>query len=219
MPLALFDLDGTLVDQASAARRWAEEFTRRSSLPRDFASQIATALSQRRPKAEVFAEIVTAFALPWEPDLLWAQYRQRMPSMVRCTAPDLDGLRRLRRAGWTLGIITNGETDNQEGKIRSTGLDDLVDGWAISAEEGCRKPDPALFRMLAERLGQPLDGWMVGDGMETDIVGGAAAGLRTILIATDSSEPHDADDETVLPTAIVPDVAHAVSLMLDAPQR
>lgn len=43
--------------------------------------------------------------------------------------------------------------------------------------------------------------------------------LGIIPLIADSFEPHDAVDETVLPTAIVPDVADAVSLMLDAPQR
>lgn len=216
MPLALFDLDGTLVDQASVARRWADEFTRESALPAAFATPIATALSQRRPKNEVFAEIVRTFSLSRDPDELWRLYRRQMPSLVRCSAADLDGLKRLRDAGWTLGIITNGEIDNQEGKIRSAGLAALVDGWATSAEAGYRKPDPALFRLLAERLGHPLDGWMVGDGFETDIVGGAEVGLETILIDPESTSSRRAVDEGDPPTAVTPDVASAVSLILGA---
>ncbi|WP_165808119.1 HAD family hydrolase [Microbacterium sp. TPD7012] len=216
MSLALFDLDGTLVDQESAAKRWVKDLVRASSLPDALVTPIATALSQRRPKGEVFADIVEEFSLPWDPEALWEQYRVQTPGLVQCAAADLDALRRLRDAGWTLGIITNGETDNQEGKIRSTGLSDLVDGWAISAEAGYRKPDPALFRLIADRLGKPLDGWMVGDGLDADIVGGAAVGLQTILIAKDSSESRDAMAGRVPPTAIVPDVATAAGLILDA---
>ncbi|GAB2928027.1 hypothetical protein ACFMQL_04380 [Nonomuraea fastidiosa] len=69
MPLALFDLDNTLIDRHAAFERWAAEFA-----------------AQRRLGAE---------AVPW---------------LVTCPAEVLDGLARLRAAGWTLGIVTNGST-------------------------------------------------------------------------------------------------------------
>jgi HAD superfamily hydrolase (TIGR01549 family) len=65
------------------------------------------------------------------------------------------------------------------GKIRHTGLDALVDGWVVSGEVGVRKPVPAIFGALATRLGCAPDGWMIGDSLELDVVGGKAAGLRT----------------------------------------
>lgn len=210
MALALFDLDGTLVDQATAARVWAAEFATTWAIPATQIDAITALLSERRPKGEVFAELVGEHSLATTADAVWREYRRRMPDLVRCAPADLDALVRLRKAGWTLGIVTNGEADNQESKIRRTGLAALVDGWVISSEVGFRKPDPQIFRALASKLGHALDGWMIGDGIEADILGGASAGLRTILIARAESRPGSA-----APTAIAPDVAAAVDLILD----
>lgn len=176
------------MDQEAAAHAWAMEFVAEWALPADEVERIGLALTARRPKGEVFAELASVWSVPLSGDQVWDAYRARMPELVRCTAEDLDALSALRSAGWTVGIVTNGMVDNQEGKIRRTGLAERVDGWVISAEVGSRKPDPAIFEALAEKLGCPLDGWMVGDSFELDVCGGAAAGLRTAWI-TDSPEP------------------------------
>ena len=39
-------------------------------------------------------------------------------------------------------IVTNGRVDNQLGKLRRSGVLDLLDGWCVSEETGIRKPDP-----------------------------------------------------------------------------
>lgn len=185
MPLVAFDLDGTLVDQTAAARLWAQEFARGVGLTAEQAAHLAAALVARRPKGAVFAEVVAAWSLPMSGEEVWAEYRARMPELVTCSEPDLAALRGLRQTGWTLGVVTNGMVDNQEGKIRRTGLADLVDGWVISEEIGVRKPDRAIFEALAARLGCPLEGWMVGDSLDMDVAGGSSAGLNTVWITSD----------------------------------
>jgi HAD superfamily hydrolase (TIGR01450 family) len=60
---------------------------------------------------------------------------------------------------------------------------------AVSAAAGVKpvvvgKPEPPLFRMAVRRLGlEPAQAAMVGDSMESDIAGGRAAGMRTVLYA------------------------------------
>ena len=90
--------------------------------------------------------------------------------------------------------------DNQEGKIRQLGLDALVDGWVISAEVGVRKPSRAIFDILADRLSSPLKGWMVGDSLEADILGGHAAGLRTALVYGSEGVEEVGPADLVVPT-------------------
>jgi HAD superfamily hydrolase (TIGR01549 family) len=186
--MVALDLDGTLVDHASAARAWSLEFVESQGFDLDI-ERLVGALTERRPKNEVFADLVRWFDLPCVADELWHEYRSRMPELVSCAAEDRRALVDLRTAGWTLGIITNGMVDNQEAKIRRLGLDALVDGWVISAAVGARKPAPDLFHALAARLGCPLDGWMVGDSLELDVAGGAAVGLKTAWVAGDGSGP------------------------------
>lgn len=189
MPLIALDLDGTLVDQASAARTWVHGFVEQWSLPADEVEAVTTALTARRPKDEVFAELVDRLELRTSPAELWAEYRTAMPRLVSVADEDRCALTDLRAAGWSLGIVTNGMVDNQEGKIRQTGLDALVDGWVISDAVGSRKPAAAIFEALADRLGCHLEGWMIGDSLELDVAGGAGVGLRTAWIDADGVDP------------------------------
>jgi HAD superfamily hydrolase (TIGR01549 family) len=209
--MVALDLDGTLVDQAAAARTWAEEFA--ESYGCDLAVEsVAEALTERRPKGEVFSELVLRFELPLAPDEMWADYRRRMPALVTCTPEDRQALIDLRRHGWRLGIITNGMVDNQEGKIRALGLDALVDGWVVSDEVGARKREAALFEALAARLACPLEGWVIGDSLDHDIAGGAAVGLQTAWIARGASAPSPHQ-----PDLVVDSVAEAAEEILSRP--
>jgi HAD superfamily hydrolase (TIGR01549 family) len=183
--LALFDLDDTLVDRSAAFNAWAEEFVSAHGL--DDAALTFLLLADAHhsgPMDGFFATVCQTFDLAKPPDQLWEQYRRRMPELASCRPEDLDALRRLRRAGWRIGIVTNGMTDNQLGKIRNTGLDRLVDAWCISDEVGIRKPDTEIFRLVAERCGSSSGrgGWMIGDNLVLDIAGGHAAGLSTIWL-------------------------------------
>ncbi|MFI7125744.1 HAD family hydrolase [Nonomuraea sp. NPDC050153] len=80
--------------------------------------------------------------------------------------------------------MTNGAPENQLGKLRRTGLANVIDGCAVSGAEGIRKPELGLFQIAAQRCGAALDdgGWMVGDNLIADIQGARRASLRTIWI-------------------------------------
>lgn len=191
MPVAVFDLDGTLVDQSTAAQSWAEEFVDQWNLPAEAIERVAFVLTERGSKEMIFDRLVEEWSLPTSGSAVWAEYRKRMPELVHCTPENKLALTELRSAGWKIGIVTNGMADNQEGKIRATGLADLVDGWVISGEIGVRKPEPRIFEVLAQRIGCALEGWMVGDSLENDVLGGASVGLRTVWIAPDDAETAD----------------------------
>lgn len=212
MPLAIFDLDGTLVDQAAAARRWAARFAEERGLSAPDAAGIATSLTSRRPKDQVFRDLVACLNLGDDPSELWVLYRKELPALVSCTASTKSALERIRSAGWTIGIATNGQADNQVAKIQNTGLSQLVDGWVVSSEIGIRKPELGIFHALATQLKQPLDGWMAGDSLEHDVQGGINAGLKTAWIACDD-EHRTSTDPT--PTLIASNVADAIDLILE----
>ncbi|MFI2651603.1 HAD family hydrolase [Micromonospora fulviviridis] len=137
--LALFDLDNTLIDRQAAFHAWAEEFvTDRGLDDKALTWLIVTDAHTSGSRGPFFAAVRDAFALTQAAEDLWQQYRRRMPELVSCRAEDLDALQQLRSAGWRIGIVTNGMTDNQQGKIRRTGLDALIDAWCISDEVGIR---------------------------------------------------------------------------------
>ncbi|WP_424531775.1 HAD family hydrolase [Sphaerisporangium viridialbum] len=209
--LALFDLDNTLVDLDEAFRAWAREFADERDLGPGAVDWLFALDKDGFPHREVFFTKVRGhFALPDSVDELWRRYRQRMPNLVHCWPEVLDGLCGLRASGWLVAIVTNGMADNQLGKIRNTGLADVVDAWALSGAEGIRKPEIGLFEIAAKRCGVTLDGggWMIGDNLVADVAGGRAAGLRTIWVdrGTRPDSEHGADH-------VVSDVIQAIEIV------
>jgi putative hydrolase of the HAD superfamily len=71
------------------------------------------------------------------------------------------------------------------GKLRRTGIADVVDGWCVSEAVGARKPDPAMFELALSRVGAATGeaSWMVGDNPTADIAGASAAGLATLWVS------------------------------------
>jgi HAD superfamily hydrolase (TIGR01450 family) len=65
------------------------------------------------------------------------------------------------------------------------------------------KPSPVFFRTALETFGIPADGTvMVGDTPETDVAGGRAAGLKTVLVGRRSSGPRPDLGVPDLPTLL-----------------
>jgi HAD superfamily hydrolase (TIGR01549 family) len=183
--LALFDLDDTLINRREAFNIWANEFAAAHGLDERWTTWLVMVdVHHVGPMDAFFATVRYQFALAEPVEQLWQQYRRRMPELATCQEESVDALTRLRLAGWRIGIVTNGMTDNQLGKIRNTGLAELVDGWCISDDVGVRKPDPKIFQLTAQRCGMPANqgGWMVGDSLPLDIDGARNAGLSTIWV-------------------------------------
>jgi HAD superfamily hydrolase (TIGR01458 family) len=71
------------------------------------------------------------------------------------------------------------------------------------------KPSPAFFAAACEALdAEPKMTWMVGDDLESDIVGAHAVGLRTVLVRTGKFRPDVVESSTIQPDGIVSSLAH-----------
>jgi putative hydrolase of the HAD superfamily len=120
---------------------------------------------------------------------------RRFPDVLRT-------LERLHRR-YHLGIITNGATEIQWGKIRRLGVEPYFDTILISQEVGIAKPDPRIFEMALSRVPcRPEEAVMVGDSPDRDIAGARAAGLHALWVRT--GRPRD---ET---PALINETAHAI---------
>jgi putative hydrolase of the HAD superfamily len=102
------------------------------------------------------------------------------------------GVRQLRELGIPLGIVTNGPSKLQRGKIEGAGLHQLIDEIFISEEFGSGKPDAAIFHAACRSLkAEPATSWFVGDNPSADIIGAHNAGLRTIWLERSLPWPED----------------------------
>jgi 4-nitrophenyl phosphatase len=70
------------------------------------------------------------------------------------------------------------------------------------------KPGPLLFQQAVQRLGGTVkDTAMVGDRLTTDIAGGKAAGLSTILLLSGISKREDIESSGIRPDLVFDDLA------------
>ncbi len=95
-------------------------------------------------------------------------------------------LRRLKRAGLRLGIVS--DSDGTRGvkrrRIRKLPFYSLFETAVVAGEDTPKvKPSQLPFELVAKRLGlPPRECAYVGDNPSTDIQGAKAAGMTTVLI-------------------------------------
>lgn len=80
-----------------------------------------------------------------------------------------------------MGIITNGFTALQQARLERTAMLGYFDLLVISEQVGHAKPHPAIFDYALSQMGNPPRKrvLMVGDNLDSDILGGRNAGLVT----------------------------------------
>lgn len=77
-------------------------------------------------------------------------------------------------------IISNGATVNAEGRMRSTGMDALVDEVFISETIGVNKPSKEFFDIVLDTIEEPSDNCIVvGDSLSSDMLGAKNAGIAS----------------------------------------
>ena len=75
------------------------------------------------------------------------------------------------------------------------------------------KPSPFLYQVALDRLStSPLETLAVGDRLETDILGGQRAGMRTALVLSGVSTPHDLADWPTPPDLVAVDLAELLGI-------
>ena len=162
------------------------------------------------------------------------------PQRVRLAPDALDSLARLQAQGYRLAVISNqsgvarGKFDERALRILERDLrdrcaqagvtlagvywcphhpDGVVQRYAIECT--CRKPRPGLLWRAARELDVDLSrSWMVGDILD-DVEAGRRAGCRTVLL-DNGNETEWHLTPLRLPHAVVPSLARAVNVILDA---
>lgn len=80
-----------------------------------------------------------------------------------------------------LGMVTNGLTAVQTSRLALSPIKNYFDPIIISEQVGVKKPDPAIFEIAFQEMGQPpkREALMIGDSLSSDIQGGINFGIDT----------------------------------------
>ncbi|HEX8348305.1 MAG TPA: HAD family hydrolase [Actinoplanes sp.] len=212
MPLVFLALDDTLLDRSGAFRLWGKGFLEEIGAPPedldwllsvdadgltsrwDLADSIRDRYQLRVPSIDILEELRQG-----------PQAFERLDPLVACA------LQIAGDAGWVPVVVTNGPAEQQESRIRRTGLDRYVADWVISEQAGVSKPNPRIFALAAQRVRMRLGGaWVLGDSPEADIGGAAAMGLPSVWL----HRGREWVDSRFAPTRVVGNVIQGLSAIM-----
>ena len=92
---------------------------------------------------------------------------------------------RALRPAYRIGILSNADRSLRERLRDGLGIHDLFDAMVGSAEVGMAKPEPAIYRLAAERLGVPAEACVFIDDYELNVAAAAEVGMRGICYRVD----------------------------------
>jgi putative hydrolase of the HAD superfamily len=197
--MIFFDIDGTLIDHASASAAASLSFFDRFSgaipFERDkfpaaweeilnkhfnrFCRGELSIWEQRRARMrEVFAapELTDE-----EADSRYRTFIGEYESLTRAYEDAAPCLERL--AGNQLGVISNGTRDQQIGKLKRAGLLQYFSALVFSEDVGLGKPDRSIFLEACRQAGKnPAECVHIGDDTVADVAASHALGLRAVWL-------------------------------------
>jgi HAD superfamily hydrolase (TIGR01549 family) len=137
----------------------------------------------RRDQRGPFTRRLTGFFLDEDrhQDVI-ARGRELWHYEPRDLQPDVRLALEALKGSYRLGILANQQAWIREAMARD-GIDGFFDVWAVSAEVGAEKPDPAIFRYAIAQAGVPPDRCaMVGDRLDNDIIPARSHGMAGIWL-------------------------------------
>jgi len=197
--MIFFDIDGTLIDHASASAQASlslfDHFSGQVPFNRDeFPAAWETILNKhfnRFCRGEISlweqrrARIREAFAAPEltdaEADSRYRLFISEYQLLTRAyddAAPCLESL-----AEESLGIISNGARDQQVQKLQRAGLSQYFSVLVFSEDVGFGKPHRSIFLEACRRAGKSAPECVhIGDDVSADVVGSHALGMQPIWL-------------------------------------
>jgi len=101
-----------------------------------------------------------------------------------------------RLAGeYRLGIVTNGAPEMQVQKLEALSFSDAFETVVYAGYDAPSKPDPAPFHRSLDALdATPERAVHVGNSLESDVAGAAAAGVRSVWLGNGVESPSPTPD-------------------------
>ncbi len=190
----VFDFFGTLTP-VSPSEAWATNAARLAAVmgvPADallrvlddsFPERISGALGDVRQTMQVIADRLDARLTDEQLDEASRTRRAMQESMFALRPETLQVIGVLRDRGLRIGLVSDCTSELPDAWPRLP-VAALIDAPVFSCVERTRKPDPRLFRAVAERLAaDPAACLYVGDGGGRELTGASGIGMRAVMLA------------------------------------
>lgn len=196
-----FDIDATLVDHEKAAEMAASKFFQYfvrllPYSPAEFLKEWhkvsdkhndlyfqgkVSLLEQRRNRVrELFAHTKPALSAE-EADARFQVYLEHYESnwtLFDDVIPCLNSLAHI-----SLGLISNGDSEQQRRKLKQTNLEGRFSTVVVSSEIGVSKPKEEIFLEACRRADvSPQDCIYVGDHLDVDVLASRAVGMKGVWL-------------------------------------
>jgi len=205
----VFDLDNTLVDFMKMKRRAIEE-----AIPAmvdaglDITTEVANKIIDEIYKEQgieyqqVFDEFLKRVLKKVDYKILSAgivAYRRAREASLIPYPHVYSTLNKLLKMGIKMGILSDAPVKEAWLRLAYLNFHHIVDAVVTFDETKVRKPEPAPFLMILDKLQvKPEEALMVGDWVERDIIGAAKVGMKTAFARygdTFDTAKHEADYE------------------------
>ena len=221
---AVFDLDHTLFDRYGTiklvAPRFRETYEVAEGITDEFIAREMTWADKQfvhHGWQEIHAHLIAKGVFVNPPE-----YPDYVEFVLNCFSKvavpfdfSIPMLKKLRDMGIKTGLITNGRHEIQSSKLKLLGLENSFDAIVISGDTNTKKPDPAIFKIAADRLGVDLGEMMyIGDHPQNDVDASRRAGCTPCWVKTTGTwifpeiEKPELQVETV---AEIPDIIERIN--------
>ena len=123
-------------------------------------------------------------------------------------------LEAIRKHGYKVAIIANGDSIGARNIIIATGLRDYFDAIIISEEAGIEKPCQEIFKIALAKLGiKAENAVMVGNRIDADIIGANRIGMKSIWFKRNNRYEDKIDSQEEKPDFIIKEPAELPQLL------
>lgn len=186
----VFDLDDTLISEKEYIRSGFKVVSKKiaidNKLNEDIVFNKALELFEISSK-EVFNRILDEFEIKYSKEYILELikcYREHKPN-IEFFEDVIPTINKLKKAGYKLGIITDGYKETQLAKLEALNCRNLFDEIIITDELGREfwKPHEKPYKMMAEKLDINLNEMIyIGDNVNKDFVTANKLGVITVYI-------------------------------------
>ena len=123
-------------------------------------------------------------------------------------------LETIRKGGYKIALIANGDSTGARNVITSCGLADYFDAIVISEEYGIEKPAREIFQAALDRLGvEAENAIMVGNRIDADIVGASRMGMKSVWFKWNNRYQETISNEEERPDFIIKSLSELFGIL------